>query len=95
VPKTPWINPAKRTPLIVSTVVALLVALGAGIGIGIAIGDSGHPGGRITIEGPRGGQIQFPGQGQRKFPLNGQSGARLVPNAPSPGSGSPSASSGS
>jgi len=87
VTKTPWINPAKRTLIIVSAVAAVLIALGAGIGIGVAIGGDGHPGHHIVIEGPR-GRIDLPGQGQRKFPLtprNGQGGAHLVPNAPPSG----------
>jgi hypothetical protein len=55
-PKTPWINPARRTRALTSGIVAAVILLGGGIGIGVAIGDTGgssHP--RFAPASDRGG----------------------------------------
>jgi hypothetical protein len=83
--KEPWINPAKRTTLLVWGIVAALVLLGAGFVIGACTTHDGH--GRIVrqggpvLQGP--GYFNFTGPNGKRFRLvPGQNG--VFPGVPNP-----------
>ena len=89
--KEPWFNPAKRTSILVSAIVAGIVLLGGGVLIGLSAGHHDRrdrPG--FTMYGPAGGQVIVPGNGQRpRFVLPGN-GPRKV--HPGNGQGNPNQS---
>lgn len=51
-PRVPWINPERRTSLILAAVLAALVLIGAGFGIGYAVAPSGDHHGDYYRYGP-------------------------------------------
>ena len=99
VPKEPWFNPAKKTTILVTSIVLAVVLLGSGFVIGAAA-VHGHDRRGVSVNGPYRGQV---GAGVRpRFQLGGQGGGKgagklnrrgagqlpPVPSAPSAPSGS-------
>lgn len=94
--KEPWFNPAKRTTILITSIVAAIVLLGGGVLIGLAAGHHDRrdrPG--FTLYGPAGGRVIVPGNGHgprfvvpdKQFPGNGRDNHRVQPSlAPSPSS---------
>lgn len=90
VAKEPWFNPAKRTNILISAIVAGFVLLGGGIVIGLAAHhdrrDRGGFYGPVTVQpyGPGGGrQYMIPGYAGPGFPGNGH-----LKRLPAPGASS-------
>jgi hypothetical protein len=92
--KEPWFNPAKRTTILVTSIVLAVLLLGGGFIVG-AVAANHHDRGRgVSVYGPLVNRGQFgPGIGQRlrpngqlKGPANRQGNGQRqpAPNAPSP-----------
>lgn len=81
--KEPWFNPAKRTSILVASLVAGLLLLGGGFVVGIAAGDhhDRRDRGGVSVYGPMNGRgfgpgfgpaYPFPGKGKiHRQPANG------------------------
>jgi hypothetical protein len=91
--KEPWFNPAKRTTILVTSIVLALLLLGGGFIVGAVATHHRDHGRGVSVYGPLLNRGQFaPGVGQRQRPggqLNGPANrqrqpAPNAPNAPSP-----------
>jgi hypothetical protein len=68
-PRVPWVNPVRRTHVVVAAVAGALIFGGAGVAVGYAIAPDGHHGATFRngpVIGPDGEQLPFgPGYGYR------------------------------